>query len=108
MKVKQVRVGEVNNIYISRSEQDFLDHGFDIEIQKVIEKGHADGEGVTVEGVKTYQHFEAIVDTSKTGSAQYIFDKSGNRVKGNIVEYSNQTDGTVTSRIIRTTYRKYE
>ncbi len=103
MKVKRIDVGSVSNIFIGRNEQDF-----DAEAKRIIDKGHADGKSVTVKGVKTHHHFEAIVDLNKSGADQYTWDKSGDRVKGNIVEYTNQKDGSVTKRTVRTTYRSYE
>ena len=108
MKVKQIQVGELNNIFISRNEKDWEEADFGTAVQKVIDRGHAAGAGVTIKGVKTHHHFEPIVDLSKSGSDQYIWDKSGDRVKGNLVEVTNQKDGSVTKQIIRTTYRTFE
>lgn len=93
--METITVGHVLNVFIGSGGED--------EKQEIIDKGHAAGYSVTRNGVKTHHHFEAIVD-----AGQYIFDKSGNRVKGHLVEYTNQKDGSVTKRIIRTTYRNYD
>ena len=112
-EIESIRIGnmktEIESIRVFNTLHVFVGTGNDIDKakQKVVDKGHAAGHPVTRKGVKTHHHFEAIVDLSKPERDQYTFDKSGNRVKGNLVEYTNQEDGSVTKRIIRTTYRNY-
>ena len=101
-KIESIRIFDTLHVFVGTgNESDKLK-------QKVVDKGHADGYTVIRKGVKTHHHFEALTDLSKSGSDVYTFDKSGNRVKGNIVEYTNQEDGSVTKRIVRTTYRSFE
>ena len=112
-EIESIRIGnmktEIESIKIGNTLHVFVGTGNEIDKakQEAVDKGHAAGHSVTRKGVKTHHHFEASVDLSKPGSDQYTFDKSGNRVKGNLVEYTNQEDGSVTKRIIRTTYRNY-
>ena len=101
-KIETIEIYDTLHIFVGIG-----DEGEDIK-QKVVDKGHAAGHTVIRKGVKTHHHFEEIVDLSKSGSDVYTFDKSGNRVKGNLVEYTNQEDGSVTKRIIKTTYRSFE
>ena len=96
--IETITVGSVLNIVIGSG-------GKDVK-QEIVDKGHAAGHSVTRKGITTHHHFEAIVDLSKSGSDQYTYDKSGDRVKGHLVEYTNNEDGSVTKRIIKTTYRK--
>ena len=99
-KIESIRVHDHLHIFVGDGPEG------DKAKQKVVDKGHRDGHSVIRKGVKTHHHFEPIQDLSKSGSDQYTWDKSGDRVKGNIVEYTNNEDGSVTKRIIKTTYRK--
>ena len=101
-EIESIRIFDTLHIFVGTGNES------DKAKQKVVDKGHADGHTVIRKGVKTHHHFKPFQDLSKSGSDQYIFDKSGNRVKGNLVEYTNQEDGSVTKRIIRTTYRSFE
>ncbi|HIG58237.1 MAG TPA: hypothetical protein EYQ21_02385 [Flavobacteriales bacterium] len=100
MKTEKIEIHDTLHIFVGKE--------LDKAKQKVVDKGHAAGYSVIRKGVKTHQHFEEIEDLSKSGSDRYTFDKSGNRVKGNIVEYTTHKDGSVTKQIIKTTYRNFE
>ena len=98
-ETEEIRIGSTIEIYIGRNLED--------QKQRAINKGLAKGFTVIRGGVSRWHHWEAIVDLSKEASAQYQWDASGERVKGDLIEYT-KTGDIVKKEVIKTTYRKYE
>jgi UDP-N-acetylmuramyl tripeptide synthase len=100
-QVVSFQVGDTMNVFIGDSGE------LDKEIAKAIKKGLAKGETVVIDGVKTFRQHVAIHDSSKQGSAAFIWDKSGERVKHEITEVTIAVDGTRTEEVVGTVFRNF-
>lgn len=95
-----MRIGDTMEVFIGDGE------GIVKEIDAAIKKGLAKGESVTRDGVKTFHTHDVIMDSSKEGSAAFIWDKSGERVKHNKILVTIR-DGERTEEVIGTCFRSW-
>ena len=98
MNIEKIQIGTTLEVFIGACIK---------EKAAAIKKGLAKGEIVIRDGVKTFHTHDAIFDGSKVGSEQYIWDKSGDRVKQNKILVTIAKDGTRTEEIIGTVFRKW-
>ena len=59
------------------------------------------------DGSQQWQTTATVLDSSKQGSAQYTWDKSGNKVKHNVFLVTKLPNGDVTKDLVRTTWRNF-
>jgi hypothetical protein len=84
--------GHVLHVFDAESRKEVLE-----EIQRALRAGHA----VRWEdGSREWWVLEERVDVTKKGSDQYQWDKSGNRVRADLVKYVQTKAGDVTKAIV--------
>ena len=81
---------------------DAEDAEFEAMITKKLNRGC---KRINSDGSEVWVHYEAVVDTSKEGSAQYKWDKGGNRCLHNRVVYRRWNGGSVYPEITGQSYR---
>jgi len=92
--IKSARIGDTLYIYDETTEATVK--------RKIVPNGH----GATFrDGSSEWIVDEAIVDLSKAGSAIYVWDRSGNKVKHKRCRYKKDKAGNVTRTIVRTLYK---
>jgi hypothetical protein len=75
------------------------------KIQKLMNKG---GVLIHVDGSREWHEWEQIVDTTKSGSEQYTWDKTGNKVLCQLVRHHTMNGLAMKKQIIRKRFRKFE
>ena len=82
---------------------------FEKSIKAIIDKLEPDGyPAIFKDGTKIAVVDEEVVDTTKSGSAQYQWDKSGNKCLHNRVRVTTKPDGTVVREHVRKVYKEPE
>jgi len=79
--------------------QDTLAHG-----KAALKKGH---KVQWQDGSQQWQTTDFVLDTSKQGSAQFTWDKSGNKVKHNVFLVTKSPDGQVTKKFLKTSWKVF-
>jgi hypothetical protein len=97
MKLHRTKIG--STLYL----HDESEHARKVIHSQIIPDGYA---ARFEDGSEEWIIDEPIVDLSKSGSDQYIWDKSGNRCKHNRVRYQKNSAGQVSSTIERTIYKE--
>lgn len=99
-KLLQKRIGDTLFIY---------DDGTEPEIEAKAKRALANGVSVVrADGTEEWITYNPIIDSAKVGSEQYIWDKSGEKVKSEKVRHLKSKDGTITQEVIRTVFKTYE
>jgi len=95
MKLKSARIGSTLYVFDTASEA------------KVRENILPDGEAIVfTDKSSEWIVDEPVVDTSKSGSAQYTWDKTGNRVRHARCQYNRDAAGNVTRKVLKHVYRE--
>jgi hypothetical protein len=100
LKMHMTRCGNTLFVY-----DDTTKERVEKQIMRRMEKGE------TVErpdGTKIWIEYEAVRDASKSGSACYTWDKSGNRCKHEKVMYTLHPLGVRSRDVLRSVWRDYD
>lgn len=93
------RVGDTLHVFIGTEADDFSGKIASLESPD----GHAvvsdDGSAVWITDVE-------VVDTSKSGSDRYTWDRSGNRVKHARTRFVRDAAGSVSSKVLKHVYKE--
>jgi len=74
-------------------------------LTKKIEAGLNGGETVTQDGRTFWREFHPVTDFNKTGSDMFVWDKSGNKAKHEIVTVTRSEGGAITRTVTGTCFR---
>lgn len=97
MKLKAAKIGDTVYVFDEQSEAR-------VKRENILPDGHAAN---FFDKTSEWLIDEPIIDTTKTGSAQYVWDKSGNRVKCQRCRYRKDASGTVTQTVERTVFKTF-
>lgn len=98
-KLLQKRIGDTLFIY---------DEGTKPQIEAKAKRALASGESVVrPDGTEEWISYNPIIDSAKVGSKQYIWDKSGERVKSEKVRHLKSKDGTIVQEVIGTVFKTF-
>ena len=94
--VESVMIGSTLAIFVGSNTKD--------EKVRQIKAGLAKGETVVEGGVTTWREWSVI----HLDDDQYIWDASGDRIKGTLVEVVKRVDGSITRKTISTSFRTWD
>ena len=80
MNLLKARIGGTLYIYNESNQKEVVD--------KLLRKSKRTGEAIHFPNAKVWFTKDPIVDTSKSGSSQYIWAKDGNRVKCQVIKHT--------------------
>ena len=91
-----VTIGDTLAVYVGTGAQEVK--------LKEIKAAIAKGEVVVIDGVSTWREWSVI----HLDDDQYIWDRHGDRIKGELKEFTRQVDGGITSKKIGTSFRTWD
>jgi len=98
-RLRRVQVGETLHLYSEDREA---------EISRAVEAGLRRGDVVLwPDGRRQFVEVAAVVDTAKVGSAMYLWDATGNRVKCTRVLVTMRGGNVVERQALRPVYRDF-
>jgi DhnA family fructose-bisphosphate aldolase class Ia len=95
---RTVKVGTTLNVIMGNEEE------CDAKIAEFIKKARKTGEEVVLQDRRVWFSKNPIVDLKKKGSAQYRWDRSGNRVKCEVVKHTVMANGDIYHRAVGTCF----
>lgn len=99
-KIKTARCGNTLYVFDETEEQ---------RIAQVIEQRMLKGAmQILNDGTKRWIEYDPVIDTTKEGSEQYKWDKSGNKVLTATVQHELRPNGEHSKIILKRSYRRYE
>ena len=97
MRIKTARIGDTLFVYDETTEAS-------VKQANIVADGHAANYD---NGTSEWIVDEPIVDTTKVGSAMFVWDKAGTRIKHERCRYIKDKNGNVTRKVEKTVYKVF-